>query len=300
MAERAQHPAPRRPVMWTVAFGRHCPHGIGLTASPEKPAVAGTIHLREYDEQGARRSAAFILDPHCWILSAEPTTAAPQSIQPSGSVPTIPGTPFGGGFYAGRIAVDGNTYALIVAPKAEGEHAGAVWKTNWRRTTPGAQSLNDGLANTEAMLKAGGHPVADWARGLRIAGFDDWYLPARDELEVLYRNLKPTGLENWVYASRCARWSVEPGRYTGVDGNGNGHNASSEPPGAAYTEDSPDQTAAEAFRQDGAEAFDHRWYWSSTEFDSAYAWFQTFVDGSQIGGGKNLDLGARAARKVLI
>ena len=33
-------------------------------------------------------------------------------------IPTTPGTAFGGGFYAGRIHIDGEEYALIVAPKA--------------------------------------------------------------------------------------------------------------------------------------------------------------------------------------
>lgn len=32
----------------------------------------------------------------------------------------IIGTSMGGGFYAGRIRIDGQLFALIVAPKAEG------------------------------------------------------------------------------------------------------------------------------------------------------------------------------------
>ena len=214
-------------------------------------------------------------------------------------IPTVPGTPFAGGFYAGRIAHDGQTYALIVAPKAEGEHSGIVWKTDWRAATPGTQSLIDGFANTEAM-NDDGHPAAQWARSLRVAGLDDWYLPARDELEVIYRNLKPTPDDNWTYPSRLARYGAKPGQYNGVDEHGNGHNASSVPPGASYIETSPSQTTAEAFQEGGPEAFERAWYWSSTEFYPATAWLQYFVDGVQVDGGKYGVLQARAVRKVLL
>ncbi|MDB5358897.1 MAG: hypothetical protein JWO51_194, partial [Rhodospirillales bacterium] len=156
-------------------------------------------------------------------------------------LPTVPGTPFGGGFYAGRIALGGEAYALISAPKAEGETSGIVWKKNWREATPGARSLADGFANSKAM-NDDAHPAAQWARGLRIGGFDDWYLPARDELEVLYRNLKPTEDDNYTYSSRLDWYRASPGQYNGVDEHGNGHNAHSIPPGEAYTAASPAQT----------------------------------------------------------
>lgn len=210
------------------------------------------------------------------------------------------GTAFEGGYFAGHIVVDGKTYALIVAPKAEGEAPNRLeWNTYWREATPGTQSVNDGFANSEAMNNAD-HPAAHWCRSLAIGGFTDWYLPSRDELELLYRNLKPTDDENYVYASRLKWWNVEPGKWNGVDENGNGRNVSSLPPGDAYTETAPAQTTIEAFRQGGAEAFAPSCYWSSTEFGSAYAWFQLFNDGSQVDAGEDNDLRVRAVRKVLI
>ncbi|MDB5362257.1 MAG: hypothetical protein JWO51_3554, partial [Rhodospirillales bacterium] len=77
-------------------------------------------------------------------------------------------------------------------------------------------------------------------------------------------------------------------------------NAHSIPPGEAYTAASPAQTIAEAFREGGPEAFERGWYWSSTEVDPAFAWFQYFVDGFQGVVVKGLVLRARAVRKVLI
>jgi len=215
------------------------------------------------------------------------------------AVPTVPGTAFAGGFYAGRITVDGKDYALIVAPKAEGENHGVTWAPDWRKATPGTQSLCDGMANSEAMNDAE-HPAAQWCRALRIGGHDDWYLPSRDELEMLYRNLKPGTDENWTYANRADAWGVEPGKYNGVDTAGNGHNAASVPAGEAYTDSMPAQTTAVTFQTGGAEAFEERWYWSSAEFVPTNAWFQFFDDGGQYGGDKGDSLHCRAVRKVLI
>lgn len=35
-------------------------------------------------------------------------------------IPAVPGTPFAGGFYAGRFQINGEEFALVVAPKAQG------------------------------------------------------------------------------------------------------------------------------------------------------------------------------------
>lgn len=208
------------------------------------------------------------------------------------------GTPFGGGYLAALLpAPEGQLYALIVAPKAEGQKA-LAWKNDWT-ATPGTLSVNDGFANSEAMNNAE-HPAAQFCRSLTIGGFDDWYLPSRDELEVIYRNLKPTADENYVYANRAKLWGVKPGDYNGVDESGNGHNASSVPAGDAYTEEAPTQTTVDAFQAGAPEAFDDRWYWSSTEFGSVYAWYQYFGDGYQDSDYKNFVARCRAVRKFLI
>lgn len=168
----------------------------------------------------------------------------------------------GGGFYAGRILIDGNPFAIIVAPKAEGEHKPAIWIPNYKEV-PGAKSYFDGQANTKAMAEAGSK-LAQWSIDLRIGGFDDWYLPAQDELEIIYRNLKPTTDKNSCYARSGINLSViEPTR--------------------PYTPEFPLQTEAELFKAGGDEAFDDGWYWSSTQYvsDSDYAWYQTFRYGSQ-------------------
>jgi hypothetical protein len=191
------------------------------------------------------------------------------------SIPAI-GTAFEGGFYAGRFQIDGQQYALIVAPKAEGETSGK-WGEHGQ-DVPGARSHNDGRANTLAMAEAGS-ALAQWALGLSIAGHEDWYLPSRDELEILYRNLKPTDNENYCSFR-------------------DGDNASSLPAGYPYTEESPAQTAIKAFQTGQPEAFEPRWHWASTQYSPHHAWGQNFGAGNQYGYHKLTELRARAVRKI--
>jgi hypothetical protein len=109
----------------------------------------------------------------------------------SGYVPEEIGTPFGGGFFAGEITLADERYALIVAPKAEGEKMELEYKLEDRGTSDGTDSDDDGFANSDRINDAN-HPAVQFCRGLRIGGFDDWYLPSRDELAMLCRNLGPT------------------------------------------------------------------------------------------------------------
>lgn len=193
------------------------------------------------------------------------------------------GTAFGGGYYAGRIIIGGTLYALIVAPKTEGELADTAWiDDDYQQAVPGARSWNDGLANTDAMAAAGSK-LALWARDLRIDGYADWYLPSQDELEILYRNLKPTTEAN-------SQW----GR--------SGINLSAIKPTRPYTLTEPVQTMAGAFRQDGEQAFEEAWYWSSTQHadTSDGAWYQDFGYGGQYHYLQSHDACARAVRRLRI
>lgn len=186
------------------------------------------------------------------------------------------GTPLQGGFYAGLFLFDGAPYALVVAPKALGEIAPAPWLDRYE-LVPGADSCVDGLANTLAMAEAGS-ALAKSALALQIDGFTDWYLPSRDELELLYRHFKPTADRNWA-------------------GFRDGDNPSSLPAGYPYTEAAPVQTSVQAFQAGGAEAFEPRWYWASTQFSRDGAWSQYFDDGFQNGYGKEFEARARAVRR---
>ena len=194
-------------------------------------------------------------------------------------IQAIIGTEMGGGFYAGRIVSEGKTYALIVAPKDGGEHKAATL-LNDSHDGKIALSYNDGLANTNELAKAGSK-LAQWARDLRIGDNDDWYLPAQDELEIIYRNLKPTTTENYIF-------------------NRSGYNLSAVEPTRPYTKDFPLLTTAELFQEGNTEAFDGVWYWSSTCVGNAYAWLQYFGGGDQFSSTTSDDYRARAVRRLEI
>ena len=185
------------------------------------------------------------------------------------------GEAYGGGFFAGLIRIGSSTYGLIVAPKDGGEIVGE-WGP--RKAIDDARSFFDGHANTQAMADAGSD-IALWAYSLKIGDNSDWYIPSRDELEVCYRNLKPTDDSNYC---------------------GSGDNPSAYLPSYAYSIDTPTQTTAEAFR--GAQAFDPVWHWTSTQYAgyASGAWFQYFNGGDQGNGDKGYKGRVRAVRRFLI
>jgi hypothetical protein len=115
------------------------------------------------------------------------TPAIPVALE----IPAVPGTPFAGGFYMGRIFVGVNTYAIVVAPKAEGDHEETPWNESTKNVA-GALSYFDGVTNTKAMAEAGSK-LAKWAQELRIGGFDDWHIPSRQELLTIKGNEADAG-----------------------------------------------------------------------------------------------------------
>ncbi|ETF00695.1 hypothetical protein W822_20160 [Advenella kashmirensis W13003] len=193
-------------------------------------------------------------------------------------VPATPGTAFAGGFYFGQINIDGQLYALVVAPKESGQFIGK-WSEHYDKIES-ANSVSDGFKNTLAMADAGSD-IAKRALGLTINGQVPWYIPARDELEQVYRHLKPTTRENY-----CS-WR-------------DGENANAVPATDVYREDLPEQTAATEFQEEGAEAMDAGWHWSSTQVSATGAAIQFFNDGSQNGNGKDIEFRVRVVRRLKI
>jgi hypothetical protein len=193
-------------------------------------------------------------------------------------VPTVFGTPWEGGYFAGIITFNGDVFAQVVAPKNEGDLGPVIWHPDYK-LIEGADSFFDGLANTKAMAEAGSE-IAQQVLELRIGGFDDWHIGARDQVELLYRGFKPTTEENYVYRS--------------------GDNPSSLPVGYPYSIHLPGQTPVELFREGGAESFADEWYWTSTQYSALSAWYQGFADGYQGADGKDGKGRLRAVRRVKI
>jgi hypothetical protein len=223
---------------------------------------------------------------------------------------TIPlGTVYGGGYYGGQINVGGTIYNLVVAPKTSGTLAGEyntapglAYKTGASSDTPSAtfQDLTHGAPATVAgAASVGTHPMFEWciedlagpnagtydatnAAGTGIGGYNDWYIPAKNELEILYRNLKPTSTANNTFS---------------------GSNANAVPAATGnYSSSNPEQTSVTLFRSGGgAEAFDSTVaYWSATENSGLVtaSWTQSMSNGQQASTSKINTRFGRAIRRV--
>jgi len=103
------------------------------------------------------------------------------------------GTLIAAGILAGRFFLEEKPYAIIVAPKHEGEFPATAWNKSLK-AVDGALSDFDGLANTRAMAEAAS-PLAVKTLALRIGEVDDWYLPSRGELLLAWsaREAMPEG-----------------------------------------------------------------------------------------------------------
>ena len=80
------------------------------------------------------------------------------------------------------------------------QSAGAKWGC-FRRAIEGARgtSIGTGFQNTNEIVAACGDRdnAASLCASLSLNGFADWFLPSRDELAVMYTNLKATGVSDF-------------------------------------------------------------------------------------------------------
>jgi hypothetical protein len=198
-------------------------------------------------------------------------------------VPTVIGESFGGGYFAGYMRVAGQRYALIVAPKATGQ-APTQLQGKTTGTLPASTSQWDGNANMAALVADGiaQYPAAQYCYGLSIGGFTDWALPARDQLELLYRNFKPTVTAN--HASFL----------------NSGVNPTSEPVGTAYTSGDPTMTTLPAFQGVNAESFETNFYFTSSPGPSIGTIAKNFSICQEAESGSNNSRWVRAVRMVKI
>lgn len=197
-------------------------------------------------------------------------------------LPLVIGQAYAGGFYAGQIGVSSvATHNLVVGPVASAQTQ-LAWK-NAATATAGADSDIDGPQNTADMVADGNstvYPCAHFCNDLSTGGQTDWYMPAKNELEVCYFNLKPT---------------------TQVNVTSGGINPNAVPSrGSNYTSGTPAQTSATDFKNTGAEDFAADLYWSSTEPIAVYGSVQAFYNGYQGGFNKTNSFRVRAIRRVAV
>lgn len=217
------------------------------------------------------------------------------------------GVSYDQGFVA---APSGKRYAVIVSPRS---HTPTTDTAPWWRDSDGpafVQGLTrwDGRYATQHVidnLTLANFPLFRFARDVNANAFvangsangvtitggaistaapadggSPWYIPAMDELELLYRVFKPTTDQNFVSAADPrgpnSAWWPFPGTQ-----QSNGRNPSASVATGAYTSSVPAQTSVAAFQAGGAEALGsgaNFRLWSSTinNVSGVTAWHQDF------------------------
>ena len=166
-------------------------------------------------------------------------------------------------------------FRVIVSPKAQGEFIDGPF-FRWDISIPTeAFSVNEGWLATNAIKNnsdATKLPAIHRARSLVINGYNDWYIPSRDELELIFRNLKPINVSNTVIANlNNTNIPHMLGSYGDVDTTrSNGVNKNSWPVGAAYTTDVPAQTLNPLFQEGGSEALSTDPYIGDSTYPQTY------------------------------
>jgi hypothetical protein len=248
--------------------------------------------------------------------AATSSFSAWSSFATAASFLPTPGAALGGGYFGGQI-LDGTVYNLIVAPVTSGalngQNGGASpsaiqYKTSASADVPSATVQNQvyGGLTTDLFKARAAHPVFSTfingatgpnagafnlatggaGGGTGIGGFNDWYLPAVNEIEILYFNLKPsTAINN---SGQGINPNAVPARASGYNGSG--------PPAVG-----PAQTTSALFQDGGAQAFTTaNAYVTSSEFsgDPQYVERKQFDDGGLINTNKNGSVYARAVRRI--
>jgi len=215
------------------------------------------------------------------------------------SDPANIGTTLNGGFLVGVIdtvagtinSLDdyqtGERYALIISPKSL-ESGTLQWDSLDRAGEPGSFTRWDGLSSTENILAKNdtSYQAFEHIRSIRSSNpvpaddASDWYLPAMDEMEIIYRNLKPVSGDNSTYTDTRAF----PGTYS------SGFNPSSDPTGSPYTATGePFQTGLTDFQDGGSEAVDLDTYWTSTDANEGDRAFIGYLGATDLYGRQDAD-----------
>jgi hypothetical protein len=250
----------------------------GYTATSSPGGITGTGASSPISMTGLSTGTAYTFTVTATNASGTgPASAASNSITPA----IQPGDAYGGGYFAGQISTAGNgiaDYNLVVGPLSSAESSSKQCKTT-NTTTVGTNSVIDGPTNS-ALMNNASHPAGEFCENLTIGGFSDWYLPAINEIEVCYYNLKPTSSTN--SPSFGANTNAVPSRSSN------------------YTTNVPTQTSATAFQSGNSQAFTVAYYWSSTQGSVIYEYGKTFDEGSAPIYTKTTNFRVRAIRRVAV
>ena len=208
-----------------------------------------------------------------------------MSAPPYDEVLPVVGAAWQGGFYYGRIIIGGAHYALVLSPRATGNLVGYAMQEDTVYTFTGNTSTNDGKLIQDNMVAHGiaKFPAQQAVMALTINGCTDWYIPSKDEMEILYRALKPHTTQNVTTSG------ANPSAYPAPTSN--------------YLAANPTRTSLVDFRSTGGTNYlSQDYYYTATQGPSGPEWAHAkrFTTGADSQDNIWWDYEVRAIRRVLI
>jgi len=109
--------------------------------------------------------------------------------------------PAGGWIFYDKGNSDGGWRYLEAAPVDQSTKAKAEWGC-YKKSIPGAKDtdIGTGKSNTQAIVKSCGEAkiAAKLCTAYRGGGKSDWFLPSKDELNLMYKNLHVKGVGDFA------------------------------------------------------------------------------------------------------
>jgi hypothetical protein len=155
--------------------------------------------------------------------TAQAGGSAPPAAPPPARTYNIGDTgPAGGIVFYDRFSNAGGWRYLEAAPQETEQELAWGKFVNFDGTTT---AIGGGRKNTELVVQAEKNLVtaARFCADLEYGGYDDWFLPSKDELDLIYKNLKAKGLGGFssdIYwsSSYSGGWDSGPWRQGFSDG----------------------------------------------------------------------------------
>jgi hypothetical protein len=169
------------------------------SSSPANAGLAGTTAGTSYRVSNLRPSTYY----YFWISSQEGSVEGDKGQMVTAKTTYAVGDPGPAGgivFYDKGNNSDGWRYLEAAPVSTEFEVVWGLYRTSVSGTNTG---IGTGKRNTEIVAGRGG-TAAQRCAALNTGGYRDWFLPSKDELDLMYRNLKAKGLGG--FSNECY-WS---------------------------------------------------------------------------------------------
>jgi TolB-like protein len=152
--------------------------------------------------------------------SAEPATSTPTAYKVGDTGPA-------GGFIFYDKGNNNNGWRYLEAAPVEGESSRTRWRvTHNTKVDNTSAAIGSGRRNTQLIVEVLSKTSGEWdnaaqkADDLVLNGFDDWFLPSKDELDQMYGNLKRRNLGDFKNADYWS--STIQSEYIAYQSFGNG------------------------------------------------------------------------------